>query len=358
MSLSNQSLQSGRALDVPSAKELTAAPGQSLGASSSIDQARTLNLAKEVLMLEAREVELLAARLDGNFLAAVECVLHCSGRVVVSGMGKSGHIGGKIASTLASTGTPAFFMHPAEASHGDLGMITAGDVVIALSNSGESDEILAIVPPLKRLGAKIIAITGNEHSTLAQAADIHLSAHVAKEACPLGLAPTSSTTVALALGDALALCVLDLRDFTAEDFARSHPGGSLGRRLLVRVSDIMRTGADVPQVPMDATLAEGLLEMSRKGLGLTAVVDAQRMPVGIFTDGDLRRAFEQQMDIAGAAIRDVMHRNPKTIGSDELAMKAVEIMEQYKVNGLLVVDSAGVLVGALNMHDLLLAKVV
>lgn len=321
-------------------------------------QTKTLNLAKEVLMLEAREVELLAARLDGNFVAAVETVLQCSGRVVVSGMGKSGHIGGKIASTLASTGTPAFFMHPAEASHGDLGMITAGDVVIALSNSGESDEILAIVPPLKRLGAKIIAITGNEQSTLAQAADIHLSAHVAKEACPLGLAPTSSTTVALALGDALALCVLDLRDFTAEDFARSHPGGSLGRRLLVRVSEVMRTGADVPQVPMEATLAEGLLEMSRKGLGLTAVVDAHGKPLGIFTDGDLRRAFEQKVDIAGAGIRDVMHRNPKTIGCDELAMKAVEMMEQCKVNGLLVVNTAGELVGALNMHDLLLAKVV
>ncbi len=321
-------------------------------------QSKVLRLAKEILLLEAREVELLAERLDGNFTAAVACILQCKGRVVVSGMGKSGHIGGKIASTLASTGTPAFFMHPAEASHGDLGMITAGDVVIALSNSGESDEILAIVPPLKRLGAKIIAITGNNASTLAQAADIHLSAHVAKEACPLGLAPTSSTTVALALGDALALCVLDLRDFTAEDFARSHPGGSLGRRLLVRVSDVMRAGADVPQVPISATLPEGLLEMSRKGLGLTAVVDVQGKPLGIFTDGDLRRTFEQNVNIANAAIKDVMHQNPKTINCDELAMVAVEMMEQCKVNGLLVVDHAGVLVGALNMHDLLLAKVV
>lgn len=346
MSLSSHPIRSGLEQKTPSAQ------------AQDIDQARTLNLAKEILMLEAREVELLAARLDENFAAAVACVLQCSGRVVVSGMGKSGHIGGKIASTLASTGTPAFFMHPAEASHGDLGMITAGDVVIALSNSGESDEILAIVPPLKRLGAQIIAITGNDQSTLAQAADIHLSAHVAKEACPLGLAPTSSTTVALALGDALALCVLDLRDFTAEDFARSHPGGSLGRRLLVRVSDVMRTGADVPQVPVAATLAEGLLEMSRKGLGLTAVVDADGMPLGIFTDGDLRRALEQHVNIADAAIKDVMHRNPKTIGSEELAMKAVEMMEQCKVNGLLVVNSAGELVGALNMHDLLLAKVV
>jgi len=324
----------------------------------SIDQNQTLKLAKEVLLLEAREVELLAERLDHSFADAVACVLQCRGRVVVSGMGKSGHVGGKIASTLASTGTPAFFMHPAEASHGDLGMITAGDVVIALSNSGESDEILAIVPPLKRLGAKIIAITGNDASTLARAADIHLSAHVAKEACPLGLAPTSSTTVALALGDALALCVLDLRDFTAEDFARSHPGGSLGRRLLVRVSDVMRAGADVPKVPVGATLPEGLLEMSRKGLGLTAVVDERGAAVGIFTDGDLRRAFEQNINVTDATIRDVMHQNPKTILNDELAMVAVEMMEQCKVNGLLVVDKAGILVGALNMHDLLLAKVV
>lgn len=323
-----------------------------------VDCNKTLQLAKEVLLLEAREVELLAARLDHSFADAVACVLQCRGRVVVSGMGKSGHVGGKIASTLASTGTPAFFMHPAEASHGDLGMITAGDVVIALSNSGESDEILAIVPPLKRLGATIIAITGNDVSTLAKAADIHLSAHVAKEACPLGLAPTSSTTVALALGDALALCVLDQRDFTAEDFARSHPGGSLGRRLLVRVSDVMRAGADVPQVPVSATLPEGLLEMSRKGLGLTAVVDERGAAVGIFTDGDLRRAFEQNINIAAASISDVMHQHPKTILSDELAMVAVEMMEQCKVNGLLVVNRAGVLVGALNMHDLLLAKVV
>jgi len=323
-----------------------------------IDQDKTLRLAREILQLEASEVELLAQRLDHNFTDAVACILNCQGRVVVSGMGKSGHIGGKIASTFASTGTPAFFMHPAEASHGDLGMITAGDIVLALSNSGESDEVLAIVPPLKRLGAKIIAITGNDASTLAKAADIHLSAHVAKEACPLGLAPTSSTTVALALGDALALCVLELRDFTAEDFARSHPGGSLGRRLLVRVSDVMRTDANVPQVPISATLQQGLLEMSRKGLGLTAVVDAAGKPVGIFTDGDLRRAFEQNVNVGTAAIRDVMHQNPKTMRSDELAMAAVEMMEQSKISGLLVVDGAGILVGALNMHDLLLAKVV
>lgn len=319
---------------------------------------QTLALAKEVLQLESSEIEALAQRLDHRFSEAVSLILQCKGRVVVSGMGKSGHIGGKIASTLASTGTPAFFMHPAEASHGDLGMIAAGDVVIALSNSGESDEVLAIVPPLKRLGASIIAITGNDASSLAKAADIHLSAHVSREACPLGLAPTSSTTVALALGDALALCVLDLRDFTAEDFARSHPGGSLGRRLLVHVCDVMRTGTSIPHVPEHASLAEALLEMSRKGLGLTAVVNAEHQPVGIFTDGDLRRAFEQNVNVMTAKILDVMHVNPSTIHQDQLAIAAVEIMEQRKINGLLVVDEAGHLVGALNMHDLLLAKVV
>ncbi len=319
---------------------------------------QTLALAKEVLQLESSEIEALAQRLDHRFSEAVSLILQCKGRVVVSGMGKSGHIGGKIASTLASTGTPAFFMHPAEASHGDLGMITAGDVVIALSNSGESDEVLAIVPPLKRLGASIIAITGNDVSSLATAADIHLSAHVSREACPLGLAPTSSTTVALALGDALALCVLDLRDFTAEDFARSHPGGSLGRRLLVHVCDVMRTGVGVPHVPEHASLAEALLEMSNKGLGLTAVVNAEHQPVGIFTDGDLRRAFAQNVNVMTAKILDVMHANPSTIHQDQLAIAAVEVMEQRKINGLLVVDETGHLVGALNMHDLLLAKVV
>ncbi len=318
----------------------------------------TLELARDVLLLEASEINALATRLDGKFTDAVALILQCKGRVVVSGMGKSGHIGGKIASTLASTGTPAFFMHPAEASHGDLGMITAGDIVIALSNSGESDEILAIVTPLKRLGASIIAITGNDASTLAKAADIHLSAHVAKEACPLGLAPTSSTTVALALGDALALCVLDQRDFTAEDFARSHPGGSLGRRLLIHVNDLMRTGEQVPQVTINATLSDGLLEMTRKGLGLTAIVDSNNIPIGIFTDGDLRRAFEQKVDVATSGIKDVMHHNPSTIHQGKLAIEAVEMMEQRKINALLVTDDAGVLVGALNMHDLLLAKVV
>ncbi|MDD2832783.1 MAG: KpsF/GutQ family sugar-phosphate isomerase [Methylotenera sp.] len=332
--------------------------GSAFKEGSAIDAQPTLALAKEVLHLESQEIDALAGRLDHRFTQAVSMILNCKGRVVVSGMGKSGHIGGKIASTLASTGTPAFFMHPAEASHGDLGMITAGDVVIALSNSGESDEILAIVPPLKRLGARIIAITGNDASSLAGAADVHLSAHVSKEACPLGLAPTSSTTVALALGDALALCVLDLRDFTAEDFARSHPGGSLGRRLLVRVSDLMRTGQNVPKVAEHATLVEGLLEMSRKGLGLTAVVDALGHPIGIFTDGDLRRAFGQGVNINEAAIADVMGRQPTTIAEDAMAIDAVALMEQRKINGLLVVNADGKLVGALNMHDLLMAKVV
>jgi arabinose-5-phosphate isomerase len=318
----------------------------------------TLSLARDILLLEANEINALAQRLDARFLQAVSLILQCTGRVVVSGMGKSGHIGGKIASTFASTGTPAFFMHPAEASHGDLGMITKGDVVIALSNSGESDEILAIITPLKRLGAHIIAITGNDHSTLAKAADVHLSASVSKEACPLGLAPTSSTTVALALGDALALCVLDQRDFTAEDFARSHPGGSLGRRLLVHVNDVMRVGDGVPQVASNAPLTAALLEMSRKGLGLTAIVDADNKPIGIFTDGDLRRAFERNIDVATANIQTLMHANPLTINQAKLAVEAVEVMEKQKINGLLVVSDDGVLVGALNMHDLLLAKVV
>jgi len=329
-----------------------------LAANLQVKSKTTLDLARDILLLESREIDALALRLDERFTAAVALILQCKGRVVVSGMGKSGHIGGKIASTLASTGTPAFFMHPAEASHGDLGMITLGDIVIALSNSGESDEVLAIVPPLKRLGASIIAITGNENSSLAQAADIHLSAHVSKEACPLGLAPTSSTTVALALGDALALCVLDQREFTAEDFARSHPGGSLGRRLLVHVNDLMRSGNKIPKVLADAPLSQGLLEMSNKGLGLTAVVDANNKPIGIFTDGDLRRAFEKNVNVASSCIADVMHPNPFTINQDQLAIVAVEIMEQRKINALLVTNDTGILVGAINMHDLLLAKVV
>lgn len=309
-------------------------------------------------MIEAREVEALAQRLDDSFTRAIDLILQCHGRVVVSGMGKSGHIGSKIAATLASTGTPAFFMHPAEASHGDLGMITKDDVVIALSNSGESDELLAILPLLKRMGAKLISMTGNPKSTLAKQADVHLDAHVSQEACPLGLSPTASTTATLALGDALAVTLLDQRGFSADDFARSHPGGNLGRRLLVHVRDIMRVDEAIPSVSLDASLSHGLMEMSRKGLGMTAIVDSAGKAIGVFTDGDLRRAFENGVSVTATCMRDVMHANPLSITPDQLAVDAVELMEQRKINALLVIDSQGNLVGALNMHDLLIAKVV
>ena len=323
-----------------------------------VTKTNPLELAREVLRIEAREVEALAQRLDDSFIRAVELILQCRGRVVVSGMGKSGHIGGKIASTLASTGTPAFFMHPGEASHGDLGMITRQDVVIALSNSGESDELLAILPLLKRMGAKLIIITGNAQSTLAKQADVHLDTHVSQEACPLGLSPTASTTAMLALGDALAVTVLDQRGFSAEDFARSHPGGSIGRRLLVHVRDIMRVDYQIPMVAIDASLSAGLLEMSHKGLGMTAVVDNSGKPVGVFTDGDLRRAFENGVSITATCMRDVMHASPLHIAPERLAVDAVELMELHKINALLVISAQGILVGALNMHDLLRAKVV
>lgn len=318
----------------------------------------TLTLAREVLTIESHEIEALSKRLDARFEQAVEIILHCQGRVVVSGMGKSGHIGGKIAATLASTGTPAFFMHPAEASHGDLGMITHQDVVITLSNSGESDELLNILPTIKRLGAKVIAITGTDDSTLAKEADVHLSAAVSQEACPLGLSPTASTTAALALGDALAVCVLDCRDFSAEDFARSHPGGKIGRRLLTRVKDIMRTDDAVPCVGADASLSAALNEMSLKSMGFTAIVNAQHQPIGIFTDGDLRRSVAKGINAATSNISSVMHTKPTLIGLEQLAAEAVDIMEQKKINGLLVIDNTGKLVGAFNMHDLLKAKVV
>lgn len=320
--------------------------------------ANPIDLAREVLLTEARAVEALAQRLDDSFPQAVNIILQCRGRVVVSGMGKSGHIGRKIASTLASTGTPAFFMHPGEASHGDLGMITAHDVVLVLSNSGESDELLAIIPLLKRLGAKLVAMTGNPKSTLAKESDLHLDASVDREACPLGLAPTASTTAALALGDALALALLDARGFSEEDFARAHPGGALGRQLLLHVSDVMRTGDGIPKVPQAAYLSSALLEMSRKGLGMTAIVDATDKPIGIFTDGDLRRAFENGVDVASTSINNIMHPNPRTIAPNRLAVEAVELMDTHKINGLLVTDEDGTLVGALNMHDLLKAKVV
>ncbi len=317
-----------------------------------------LELAKQVLAIEAEAVLSLAARLGPSFLDAVALLLNCKGRVVVSGIGKSGHIARKIASTMASTGTPAYFVHPAEASHGDIGMIARDDVLIALSNSGESEELLTIVPLLKRQGARLIAITGNANSSLAHEADVHLDAHVDKEACPLNLAPTASTTAALALGDALAVALLDAKGFGAEDFARSHPGGALGRRLLTHVRDVMRTGEDVPSVRDSAGFSEALLEMSKKRMGMTAVLDAAGRVCGVFTDGDLRRTLAQIEDIKAARIVDIMTRGPRTIGPDKLAVEAVQIMEERKVNQLLVVDDQGGLVGALNMHDLFRAKVI
>lgn len=317
-----------------------------------------LDLARGVLKHEAEEIQQLAARIGNAFVDAVEVLLACKGRVVVTGMGKSGHVGGKIAATLASTGTPAFFMHPAEASHGDLGMITAEDVVIALSNSGESDEIINILPAIRRIGARIVSITGQHDSTLSRASDVHLSAAVSHEACPLGLAPTASTTAALALGDALALCVLDQREFTAEDFARSHPGGSLGRRLLVKVKDVMRQGEAVPVVSAQDTLQQAIREISAKGMGFTAVINADHQAIGIFTDGDLRRLFLQGHSDLQVPVVSVMNREPRLLGTQQMAMDAVMLMEQHKINGFLAIDAAQRLVGAFNMHDLLKAKVV
>ncbi len=300
----------------------------------------------------------LADRIDGQFEHAMTMILGCRGRVVVSGMGKSGHIARKIAATLASTGTPAFFLHPGEASHGDLGMITQDDVVIALSNSGESAEITTILPLIKRRGAKLIGMSGNPASTLARESDAHLNAAVDKEACPYNLAPTASTTAALAMGDALAIALLDARGFTQEDFARTHPGGSLGRKLLVHVRDVMHEGEKLPVVGESASLKDALLEMTRKGLGMTAIVDGAGRLTGIFTDGDLRRTLEKSVDVHMAKIADLMTRNPKSIGPDRLAVEAVERMQELKINGLLVVDAGQKPVGALNMHDLLKAGVV
>ena len=317
-----------------------------------------LDLARRTLEIEAAAVLQLVERIDDDFLRAVETLLACRGRVVVSGMGKSGHIGGKIAATLASTGTPSFFMHPAEASHGDLGMITADDVVIALSNSGESAEIVAIVQLIKRRGAKLISMTGNPASSLAQASDIHLDSSVAQEACPLNLAPTASTTVTLALGDALAVATLHARGFSAEDFARTHPGGALGRRLLVHVHDLMHRDEALPVVHESASLKDALLEMTRTGLGMTAVVDHDGRLAGIFTDGDLRRLLDRDVDVRSAMIAEVMHRRPMTVAASHLAVEAVRLMQEHKVNGLLALDDDGRLAGALNMHDLLRAGVV
>jgi len=325
--------------------------------SESFDDSRVLAAGRRALAIEAQAVAALADRLDPTFTAAVQACLGCQGRVVVTGMGKSGHVAGKIAATLASTGTPAFFLHPAEASHGDLGMITRGDVVLALSNSGETAEIVTILPLIKRMGVPLVSMTGNPASTLARESDVHLDVRVPAEACPLNLAPTASTTASLAMGDALAVALLEMRGFTPEDFARSHPGGALGRRLLLRVEDVMRSGDALPAVQASTPLSGGLLEMSRKGLGLTAIVDADGRVLGIFTDGDLRRTLDRHIDVHRTAMSDVMTRGCKTIGPGELAAEAVRLMEQYRITGLLVVDDAGRLVGALNVHDLLRAGV-
>ena len=311
-----------------------------------------------MLSIEAEAVRALIERLDQKFIDAVELIHQRNGRVVVSGMGKSGHIARKIASTLASTGTPAYFVHPAEASHGDLGMVEAGDVFIAISYSGASEELLQIVPLVKRRGAKLIALTGKPESALAREADVHLDAAVAQEACPHNLAPTASTTAALALGDALAVALLDKRGFSADDFARSHPRGQLPRQALVHVADVMRRGADVARVPSGASAMQAVSEMTRGGIGMTAVVDEAQRVRGIFTDGDLRRALEKGVEVKGARIEQLMSAGPRTIRAEALAVEAVQIMEKHKVNQLLVVDERGALIGALNMHDLFRAKVI
>lgn len=317
-----------------------------------------IRLGREVLEIEANAVLALKERMDGGFVRACRYCLECAGRVVVTGMGKSGHIAGKIAATLASTGTPAFFVHPGEASHGDLGMIRPEDVVLAVSNSGETPEILTILPLMKRLGVPLIAMTGRPGSTLAKAADAHLDVAVAKEACPLNLAPTASTTATLAMGDALAVALLHSRGFTREDFAMSHPGGLLGRRLLLHVKDIMRSGDAIPKVSPALVVSEGLFEITRKGLGMTAVVDSEDRVLGIYTDGDLRRTLDARRDLTATPIGDVMTRNVKTVGEDMLAAEAVRLMETFAITALLVVDEANRVVGAFNVHDLLQAGVV
>ncbi len=321
---------------------------------------RALALAREALQIETDALAALHARLatDETVGQAVSLLLQCKGRVVVSGIGKSGHIGRKIAATLASTGTPALFVHPAEAAHGDLGMVTPEDVVIAISYSGEAAELMAILPVVKRMGGHVIAMTGKPQSSLAKLADVHLDVSVAKEACPMNLAPTASTTVTLALGDAIAVALLDLRGFKEEDFARSHPGGALGRRLLTHVRDVMRKDGAIPAVGLETRLPDALLEITQKGMGMTAIVDAANQPVGVFTDGDLRRMIEKVQDFTKVVIKDVMHLNPRTIGPDQLAVDAVAVMEEFRINQMLVVDPDGTLVGALHIHDLTRAKVI
>lgn len=314
-------------------------------------------LAARVLDIESRAVSRLAERLDQAFVDACRLCMETTGRVIVTGMGKSGHIGGKIAATFASTGTPAFFVHPGEASHGDLGMITSQDVVLAVSYSGETEEVVTILPLIKRIGAGLISMTGKPGSTLAKAADVHLNVHVDEEACPLNLAPTASTTATLAMGDALAVALLESRGFTAEDFALSHPSGSLGKRLFLRVSDVMHRGDEIPAVAPDVTLSQGLVEMSRKGLGMTAVTDADSRILGVFTDGDLRRALDDGVDVHRTLMRDVMHENCKTAAADILAAEAVHLLEEHAITSLLIADDEGRLIGALNIHDLFRAGV-
>lgn len=311
-----------------------------------------LALAADVLDIESRAVKNLKTRLNDDFVAACRLCMETPGRVVVTGMGKSGHVSNKIAATLASTGTPAFFMHPAEASHGDVGMITKHDLLLAISYSGETEEVITILPAVKRMGAKLLAMTGNPNSTMAKTANVHLDVSVSEEACPLNLAPTASTTATLAMGDALAVALLKNRGFTAEDFARSHPRGNLGKRLLLRVADVMRSGDRIPAVSADVTLRDALFEMTDKGLGMTAIVDSNNTVMGIFTDGDLRRTLDAGADVRSTVIRDVMHTNCKTTSADVLAAEALHLLEEYKITSLLVVDESGVLVGALNIHDL------
>ena len=309
-------------------------------------------IATRVLEIEARAVNELVARLDDSFVDACRICLETEGRIVVTGMGKSGHIGGKIAATLASTGTPSFFMHPAEASHGDLGMITSHDSLLAVSYSGETDEVVTILPLVKRMGAKLITMTGKPESTLARAADAHLNIRVSEEACPLNLAPTASTTATLAMGDALAVALLESRGFTAEDFARSHPSGSLGKRLLLRVADVMHDGDAIPSVKASVSVSKGLMEMSTKGLGMTAIVDDDKRILGVFTDGDLRRALDNEINVHKIEMRSVMHEGCITVGPDDMAAAAVHVMEENKITSLLVTDDNNKLIGALNIHDL------
>jgi arabinose-5-phosphate isomerase len=324
---------------------------------NTIDHTQLLARARKVLETEANAVRALESRLGESFVKACRLLHDCTGRVVVAGMGKSGHVANKIAATLASTGTPAFFLHPAEASHGDAGMITARDVMIAISNSGETAELITILPVVTRLEVPLIAMTGNPNSTLARNASAVLDISVAEEACPLNLAPTASTTATLAMGDALAVAVLEARGFTEQDFARSHPGGNLGRRLLLHVRDVMRTGDQLPTTTAQTSLREGLIEMTRKTLGMTTVIDANRRLVGVFTDGDLRRVLDRALDLKVASMQEVMTRNPKSVRADVLAVEAVHIMETSKITALPVVDADGILIGALNVHDLFRAGV-